>query len=196
MKSPKSNPTECEESLRERLAGLEGSWIAVFVKTGWEMAAAKQLSDFGYERYLPLRRSLHRLGRGEHREAPLFPGYVFCRFQSLPTVRIMRAHGVLRIVGHGGVPIAVPDVEMDSIRRVLESGLTYEPCKALQKGQRVRVDEGPLRGVEGTVLSMKSGSRLIVGVQLLQRFVAVELPGWHVTPLPFLAEGDGMPSIG
>ncbi len=179
------NLQELKLNPKERLCALDGAWIAVYVKTGWEQSVAKQLSAFGYERYLPVRLSPNRLARGQHKEVPLFPGYVFCRYQAMPTFRIMRAYGVLQLVGHTGLPIPIPDTEIESIQRVLDSGLYSEPWKFLTAGQRVRVEGGPLRGVEGTLISIKSGSgsRLIVGINMLERFVAVDIAGSEIVPL-------------
>jgi transcription termination/antitermination protein NusG len=168
---------------KDAFSSLDGDWIAVYVKTGWEHSVSNQLRDFGYEHYLPVRTSGDRLARGERRNVPLFPGYVFCRFRSVAEIRIVRASGVLRLVGYGGQPAPIPDPEIAAIRRVLDSGLDSEPWNLLKAGQLVRVEDGPLRGIEGTLLAVKSSSRLVVGIKMLQRFVAVNIAGWEVVPL-------------
>ena len=39
----------------------------------------------------------------------------------------------------------------------------------------VRIEEGPLQGLSGMVLKIKSGLKLVLSVSLLQRSVAVEI---------------------
>ncbi|HVV47573.1 MAG TPA: hypothetical protein VHC72_20320, partial [Bryobacteraceae bacterium] len=49
------------------------------------------------------------------------------------------------------------------------------PWPFLRAGQRVRIEHGPLRGVEGVILEQKDEWRMVVSVELLQRSVSVVL---------------------
>jgi hypothetical protein len=50
-------------------------------------------------------------------------------------------------------------------------------------GSRVRIDRGPLRGIEGTLLREGSCLRLVLGVELLQRSLAVEVDAEMIGPI-------------
>jgi hypothetical protein len=53
----------------------------------------------------------------------------------------------------------------------------------------VRIEDGPLRGVEGVLLKEKESLRLVLGVELLQRSIAVELEPESIVPLRALFAG-------
>ena len=66
---------------------------------------------------------------------------------------------------------------------MVTSGCGVEPWPFLNVGQRVRVHDGPLTGLEGTLTEFRSTWRLVVGLELLQRSVAVQLARDQITPL-------------
>jgi len=86
-------------------------------------------------------------------------------------------------VGAGNTLISIPDVEIEAIRRVVNSGLYSEPWKSLQVGQAVTVNRGALSGVQGTLVSVGRGMRLLVSIGLLGRAVAVEVDADTVSPI-------------
>jgi transcription antitermination factor NusG len=73
--------------------------------------------------------------------------------------------------------------EIRSIQTVAESGRSVQPWPFLQRGQKIRIDAGPLSGTEGTLLRVKNELRLVVSVTMLQRAMAVELDQELVSPL-------------
>ena len=133
----------------------------------------------GYECFLPVYRQRKRWSdRTVTTEAPLFPGYVFCRFDYWRRLPIMTTLGVVSIVGFGSDPAPIPDHEIQAIEKVLTAGFAAEPHPFLRIGQRIRITHGALRGVEGVLLRKKSEWRLVVSVNMLQRSVSVEIdPG-------------------
>jgi transcription antitermination factor NusG len=50
-----------------------------------------------------------------------------------------------------------------------------QPWPYLTAGDRVRLEDGPLAGIEGILLREKTQCRVVVSVELLQRSVAVEI---------------------
>ncbi len=162
----------------------DGEWIAVQVRCGFEHTASEGLEQRGYEQCLPLYKV--RRSRGSQIETvqrPLFPGYVFCRYIRVPRHRIVTTPAVIRLVGAGNMLISIPDVEIDAIRRVVDSGLHSEPWKFLQLGQAVIVNRGALCGVRGTLVSVRREVRLLVSIALLGRSVAVEVDADTVSPI-------------
>lgn len=159
-------------------------WFALTVKHQHERRVEGVLSAHGMQTFLPVFRSrLSWSDRIKEREAPLFPGYVFSRFSLPERVSVLNTPGVARIVGFGGKPVPLEDAEVGNIRTAIQSKLTLGPWPYLQAGDRVRIERGPLRGVEGILLREKTGFRLVLGVEILQRSVAVEVDPELVTPL-------------
>lgn len=155
--------------------GLQ-QWFAVQVWVGRERLSAVHLRTRGYDVLLPCYRELRRWSdRVRKVERALFSGYVFCRSHGDALGKIVTSPGVIRIVGVGGAPMAIPEPEMAAIQRIVTAQLDAKPCPFVQAGQRVRIVVGPMRDTEGLVLRTKSGSRVVVSISLLQRSVAVDV---------------------
>lgn len=151
-------------------------WYALTVKPQHEKSVAEQLSAKSVEAYLPLcllrRRWSDRL---KTVQLPLFPRYVFCRFQFEDRLKVLRIPSVTSIVGFGGTPCPIPENEIDTIKRLVDCGLQIMPWPFLRIGHRVRIREGPLCGLEGMLAREKAAYRVVINVEMLQRAVAVEV---------------------
>lgn len=108
-------------------------------------------------------------------DLPLFPGYLFCRFDVLKKLPILQAPGVIQVVGNHRQPVPVDETEINAIRQLVASGIPNEPWPYLEAGDRVRIWTGPLQGLEGLLVAIKGSHRLVLAVTLLQRAVAVEV---------------------
>lgn len=159
-------------------------WFALTVRHQHERQAEQALGWKGLETLVPCYTEKRRWSdRVKELETPLFAGYVFCRFEPREKVRVLNTPGVGRIVGFGGAPAPLEDEEIGGIRAAVESGLPLWPWRLLHAGDKVRIERGPLRGVQGTLLREPEGLRLVVGVELLQRAVAVKLDPQMIAPL-------------
>lgn len=116
-------------------------------------------------------------------ELPLFPGYVFCRFDPRFRLPVLTTPGVLGVVGVGPKPQPVSDTEMAAIRTVVHSGVLAQPFPFVQQGDRVRIAEGPLTGTEGIIVTVKESCRLVVSISLLQRSVSIEIARHWARPV-------------
>jgi transcription antitermination factor NusG len=159
-------------------------WYALQVWSGRESIIANNLDGQGLECFLPIYKSTRQWSdRKKEIERPLFPGYLFCRFDLQNRLPVLMAPGVQQIVGIGRIPTPVADSEMESIRQALASGLPSQPWLYLQIGQRVRVNHGSLNNLEGILINFKGSHRIVLSVSLLQRSVAMEIDFSWVTPL-------------
>ena len=155
---------------------LTQPWFAVQVMGRREKLAHEFLLSKGYESFLPLYTCRRNWSdRIKQLELPLFPGYLFCRFNLYKRLPILQTPGILCIVGIGKVPVPISEEEISAIRSVIDARLPAEPWPFLQAGQRVRLKSGPLQGLDGIVLQLRSSCRLVVSVQLLQRSIAAEI---------------------
>lgn len=151
-------------------------WFAVLVRTGREKTANLLLENSGYECFLPVSKSTRRWSdRTKVIEVPLFPGYLFCRMNPHNRLTVLMTPGVMQIVGVGKTPIPVEEEEVAAIQRVQKSGLSAMPWPYMQIGNVAQILDGPLRGLTGIVVKIKSGMKLVLSVNLLQRSVAVEV---------------------
>lgn len=116
-------------------------------------------------------------------QLPLFDGYVFCRLNLLYRMPALTVPGVIQFVGLGKNPAPIEEHEIDALQAVVKSGLPSMPWPFLKVGQRIRVNHGPLRDVEGILRQAKGSHRLVLSVSLLQRSVAVEVDRDCVAPI-------------
>ncbi|MGA2715444.1 MAG: UpxY family transcription antiterminator [Bryobacteraceae bacterium] len=162
------------------------AWFALTVAPRKEKVTAQTLRANGFEDFLPLYSS-RRLwsDRIKRIERPLFPGYVFCRFDPRVRQAVLKTPCVASIVSFGKIPEPVSDSEISALQAVCSSGLTATPYPTPKIGSKVRLNEGPLRGLEGIMVEDKK-TRLIISLTLLQRSVAVVIdPAW-IAPIEAL----------
>jgi transcription antitermination factor NusG len=160
------------------------AWYGVRTRSNYEKVTADMLSAKGYEAYLPIYRARRRWSdRAVERELPLFPGYLFCRFDPMRRLPILTTPGVVSVISNAKVPIPIPEVEISAIRTAIESGFPVTPCAYLKEGQHVRVREGPLEGVEGILIRKKNDWRIVLSVEMLQRSVSIEIDRESVTAI-------------
>ena len=168
---------EIVAGLADPLTGAGGSrWFAVAVKPRYDKAVARTLETKGFQTFLPLYRIRHLYAaRYKDSDLPLFPGYVFCRFNVLARLPILTTPGVIQILGAGNTPIPLCETEIVSLQTAIRAQLQIQPFPFLQVGQKVRINKGVLAGVEGIVMSFKQCLRLVLSVTLLQRSVLLEI---------------------
>ena len=160
-------------------------WYALHVQTRYEKVVSMSLRTRGFEEFLPVYASTRRWSdRLQKVEMPLFPGYVFSRFDVNHRLPILTIPGVINIIGVGKLPHPVDDEEMNALQIVAGSGLLLEPWPFLREGQRIRIQDGPLRNVEGVLSEIGDRGKLVISVTLLQRSVAVTIDRGWVRPLP------------
>ena len=152
-----------------------GEWYALQVYQRLEKITALLLNQKGIDLFLPTYSVKRRWSdRVKVVEQPLFPGYLFCRLD--PRQRwlpVLTTPGVVFIVGTGKEPIAIPETEIETVRRIVRSATSAEPWPYLHCGDRVTISDGPLRGIEGILAEMKNACKVVVSINLLQRSVAV-----------------------
>jgi transcription antitermination factor NusG len=173
-------------------AGLTGDngriakypWFALQVRSRHESCVADYLNGQGYEWFLPLYKNRKRWSdRIKEVESPLFPGYLFCRFNQHDRLPILKTPGVIQIVGFNRIPAVVEESEINALQALMAAGVPNHPCPFLELGDKVRIESGPLRDLEGILLDFKGHHRLVLSVTLLQRSVAVEIDSALVTPV-------------
>jgi transcription antitermination factor NusG len=135
----------------------------------------------GYDVFLPEFRNLRQ--KPAQSDRPLFPGYLFCRFDINNRLPILSLPGIVHIVGFGKRPVPVDDDELESLRVVVNAGLPLQREDRFQLGQPIRIERGPLAGAGGTVVALER-HKLIVAITLLQRSVSVELEPEWISPEP------------
>jgi transcription antitermination factor NusG len=159
-------------------------WYAAYTSAQHEKKVAAELERRSVESFLPVYSSVRRWrDRQVQLELPLFPGYVFVHVALRERLRVLQVPGVAKLVGFGGLPVALPGEEIEALRVGLDGRLRAEPHPFLTVGRRVRLKSGPLAGMQGILLRKKGKYRVVISIELIQRAVAVELETLEVEPV-------------
>jgi transcription antitermination factor NusG len=138
-------------------------WFAVWTRSRHEQVVRAQLDEKHVPAFLP---TLTKWSRWKDRrkqiEVPLFPGYVFAKFDPDTRLTVLKCTGVVSIVSVNGMPVPVPTDEIENIRTLVSSTLPYDPCPTIRKGTQ---------------------ARLILAVNLIGQGVSVQVDAADVRPL-------------
>ena len=158
-------------------------WYAIWTRSRHEQVVRTQLDEKQVAAFLP---TMTRWSRWKDRkkqiDVPLFPGYVFARFDPGERLAVLKCSGVVSIVSFNGEPAPVPDHEIESIRTLVASTLPYDPCPTIKTGTLVEVSHGPLKGVVGRLTRKGSQARLVLSVDLIGLAVSVQVDAADVKP--------------
>lgn len=164
------------------LGHCERNWWVVYTKARQEKALARELLIYGIPFYLPLvpKDNVIR-GRRVRSRLPLFTGYVFLyadeseRGHSLTTNRISYT---LRVKDHERL-----QRDLQQINRLIiaDAPLTVE--RRLMPGQRVRIKNGPFLGIEGTLISRRGRTKLLLSISFLGQGASVEIDDFLLEPI-------------
>ncbi|MGA1844043.1 MAG: transcription termination/antitermination protein NusG [bacterium] len=162
-------------------------WYAVHTSSRHEDMVHMRLAAKEIPVFLPkIEKWSTRKDRKKRIRVPLFNGYLFINvhLDKYTWLHVLKTPGVARIVGNQNEPVPIPDEQIDSIRILLNNDVMLNPFPYLKIGQRVRIVNGPLTGVEGILVKTDPGkNKLVVSVDLLQRSLSVELNSIDVEPL-------------
>ena len=163
---------------------LEPCWYAVYTSANHEKRVASQLDIRSVTHFLPLYDSVRRWkDRCVRLQLPLFPGYLFVRIAIRDRLRVLQVPGIARLVGFNGMPVPLPDHEVECLKFALAKGMRAEPHPYMKVGRRMRITSGSLAGCEGMLVRKKGNMRLILSVDLIQRSIMVDLDVSAVEPV-------------
>lgn len=169
------------ESLAKMIVSSE--WYAIQTFPRHEKSVTKQFERSGIETLLPLCKQVHRWSdRRKVVHLPLFPCYLFARLSdpNRERVRLLRTTGVVGFVGNGREALSIPQAQIQHVRTLVTSSADYDPFPYLRAGQRVRIRDGALQGLEGILMRAPEGHSVVLSVDLIQRSVAVRIEGYNL----------------
>ncbi|HZO81892.1 MAG TPA: transcription termination/antitermination NusG family protein [Candidatus Binataceae bacterium] len=149
------------------------AWYLVRTRSNKERSVRDQLGMSLPEVFLPLLRvKVRRWERLSETLVPLFPCYLFARFElETDYLRVRWASGVRDLVRAGSQPRTVPEEIVAELRRRCAGGAVELAPAVLNRGERVRVVAGPLRGLEAVFERYLSGTeRVALFLASLERF--------------------------
>ena len=158
-------------------------WCCLHIKPRQEKATARDLRAARIPFYLPqiVHEDRTPAGRKTRSILPLFGGYLFLfgdKSQRLGAFQGNRLVNVLEVADQDGLMR-----DLRQVHRMLCSGLTIlpEPCAPI--GGRIRITNGPLTGLVGTVVRRGKRDHFVAVVKMLGLGATVALEDWQVEVL-------------
>lgn len=162
-------------------------WYVLHTKSRHENVVFDGLDRKKVEVFLPktFKRSI-RKDRRVVLNVPLFPGYLFLKATLTPEwhLQILKTVGAVKLIGNREGPVPVPDPVIDSLKIITAEQTEAEVLigTRFKKGDAVVVIQGPFTGVQGFFARYKGADRIIVEIDALGQFAAVEVSVDDVTP--------------
>ncbi|MFV1951348.1 MAG: transcription termination/antitermination protein NusG [Nitrospinota bacterium] len=159
---------------------ISEEWYAVRTRSRHEQKVNAQLIGKSFEVFYPqIKVWSRRKDRKKKIFKPLFPGYLFvhCNLTNDNWLNILKTFGVANLLGYDDQkPSPVPDEQILSIKKVLDTDIPIVVHPYLQEGERVIVVDGPLKDVTGVFVGMNNKKgKLIIAVDLLNRSLETEI---------------------
>lgn len=156
------------------LEDFQGQWWVAHTKSRNEKAFAHDLKNRDVSYFLPMTWMIrHVRGRKIKSLLPLFSGYLFFCGGESERLEALKTNRVASLIEVKDPQQLV--TELSSIEKALHSGVQLQSHKFVKAGQRCRVTAGPLKDVEGVVVQNRSGTRLILKINMLGQAASVEV---------------------
>ncbi len=140
-------------------------WYALYTRPRHEKKVYDQLKEKRIEAFLPMVEQVRQWkDRKKRIQVPLFTSYVFVHIELKDRFAALETHGVVRMVSFGGVPAAIPDWQIDQLRRVIEHPDTLQLENYLREGDLVEVIDGPFKGIKGRLRELRGETRVVINI--------------------------------
>lgn len=154
------------------------NWFAIHTKPRAETLAQTSLTREGIETYFPKlkrRRTIRRVRRWV--TGPLFPSYIFARFDPIASGRLVKyADGITNIVSFGGKPAIVDEALIEGIRAHAEQDVVTIQTAPFKTGDVVEIQTGPFRGLQGVFeREMSDRDRVVILLETLAQGTRVQV---------------------
>lgn len=155
------------------------NWFAVITKPRQEQIALQNLQNQAYKCFLPMAENPYQRRSKKQIIEPLFPRYLFLNAiattQNLAPVR--STLGVISMVRFGTELAVISEQVINAIKQRInpETGLIkIEPIK-IKPGDKVKIFDGPLTGLNGIVAEKNSENRALILLELMGRPTKVQV---------------------
>lgn len=156
----------------------EKKWLVFYTKSRNEKKAYRNLQKFGFEAFLPVHKVVRQWSdRKKKLEVPLFNSYIFVRDIEANIPEILKVPGLVWNIRHNGKPAVLREKDYQNILRFIESGLTIEigPTEDLQRGDKVEVMDGPLRGAVGFLSGDYNEEKFTIEIETINQVLKVSV---------------------
>lgn len=163
---------------------MSEDWYVVYTKRHQELKLKEYFMSFSsdrslkYESYLPLTSEVKIWSdRKKIRKVPLFNNYLFIKHDESGFNNIKKMPGFVEYVRFGHYPSVMPEKQIKMIKTILEAdSFATSKASSLVTGERVRIIDGPMAGLEGELIKDQFNLKVAIQVEYLERSLQVSVP--------------------
>ena len=163
---------------------MSKKWFILQFKPNSHQIAAKNLTQQGFEVFLPLQNTTSRkASRFINSNRPLFPGYMFVRFDKADSEwhKINNTYGVSRLITFNDILKSIPTIFVDSLMKRYDLSGKLLPIQKLKKGDQVTVLKGPFANFIATIEKYEADQRIWILMDLMGRKTKIQTPSDNLT---------------
>ena len=156
---------------------MSKEWFILQFKPNSHHQAVNNLSRQGFETFLPLHETTSRkASRFVKSTKPLFPGYMFVSFdkKELKWHKIKNTYGVSRLITFNSTLKSIPSTFVDNLMKRYDSSGKLIPILKMEKGDEVKILEGPFANFIATIEKYETEQRIWVLIDLLGRKTKIQ----------------------
>jgi transcriptional antiterminator RfaH len=163
--------------LKEKANALIPKWYAVYTRPRFEKQVFQRLEEQGIEAYLPLVKTMRQWSdRKKMVEIPLFSSYVFVHIDRRQYDPVLRTSGVVKYVTFEGKAASIPPEQIDNLKIIVNSNEKVETTwEKRQKGDKVVVTAGTLKGLRGELITEGDRRKVLVRIEGIDQNLTVEI---------------------
>jgi transcription antitermination factor NusG len=151
-------------------------WLVFYTKSRHEKTIRDHLTKQGYKVYLPLLKERRKWSdRKKWVEFPLFKSYLFIKIIPKDVIYALKNPGIIRLVKFGGKPAIVQDKTIADLKLINEGNYDIKVVDNFMKGDKVKVRLGPLKGLEGEVITINNKKRLMINIEAIKQSIHIRI---------------------
>ena len=159
-------------------------WFILQFKPNSHHRAINNLNQQGFKTFLPVIDTTSRkLSRFMNTSKPLFPGYMFVRFDRAESKwhKINNTYGVSRLITYNSILKSIPTDLVDHLMKRYDLSGKLLPIKKLKKGDQVTVLKGPFANFIATVEKYEADQRIWILMDLMGRKTKIQTTSDNLT---------------
>ncbi|MBL0741378.1 UpxY family transcription antiterminator [Chryseolinea lacunae] len=155
---------------------FEIPWYVVYTYPKQERRIFEDLTEQNINAFFPCQKVVKQWSdRKKKLSVPLFPNYVFVQISLRDRFKVFNVPGITRFISVDGLPSAVPQKEITTIKRLLDEDVSIENEEFYETGENVRVTQGPFAGMVGVLLEKKGGRRFGIRFGSIAQAISVDI---------------------
>ena len=156
----------------------ELKWYVMYTTSRAEKKVAERLVESGVEVFLPMVEVLRQWSdRKKKVQKALFNGYVFVKTDRNNLWNCLQTPGAVKFVNFSGVPATIRDEDVETIQRVVATGVAIETDGSeISPGEKVKVIGGSLEDMVGECVEKGNKDYFLIRIPGIYQNMLVSIP--------------------